>query len=136
MATRRFYSLPEFARVPVLLRETDDLWNNGRLLDPAIVLANRNWSMLLRDFGPRSQVDSLLIPQRGGKFGVAINRRRAPSAPFAQWLIAHELAHAMFYDRADPPQRMFRWTPNEERFCDRFADEYQLGLTRSMVGAA
>jgi hypothetical protein len=71
----------------------------------------------------------LLVPEANGGFSILIDRSRRPRTVRtvfqegrSRFLIAHELAHSMFYDRSSAPhRRMVPANANEERFCDAFA---------------
>ncbi|MFC5492277.1 hypothetical protein [Nocardioides caricicola] len=69
-----------------------------------------------------STVESLLVPLLGGGFSVVVNAQRSPSPARALWLTAHEIGHSFFYVPGTPPRRIIAVTPEEERFCDEFAD--------------
>jgi hypothetical protein len=79
-------------------------------------------------------VQALLAPRRGGRFLLRVDPTPAGgwTAPDAlrdhiarhreRFLICHELAHTLFYDRnGDRPRRLVGDSPQQEAWCDRFA---------------
>jgi hypothetical protein len=69
----------------------------------------------------------MLVPLLHGGFSVLVDPAcaDAPSGPCSELsrLLAHEFAHTFFYSCGQPPARLFPLTPEEEIFCDLFAEE-------------
>jgi hypothetical protein len=77
--------------------------------------------------------NAILLPSPEGGFVVSVRlgsdtARRTDLAPRQRYLVAHELAHTLFYDKSQrPPVRIEPPGSHEERFCDAFAEKL-LGL--------
>lgn len=90
---------------------------------PSEALVQWGWTLEVRPTGYEdSPIESLLIPRDHGGFHVVVDQRRRPSKARVEWLIAHEIAHSLFFLLNSPPRRTVRWTPEEETFCDDLAD--------------
>lgn len=65
---------------------------------------------------------ALLAPVEGGFRAIFARCFQAPPE-IVRLILAHEIGHTLFYDRAgSTPRRQLPTTPEEEIFCDRFAD--------------
>lgn len=74
-----------------------------------------------------SDIKALLLPRSHGGFFVIIRESMILGHDpkignfRVRFLVAHEIAHSLFYAPGAPPKRVFRYTPEEEQFCDDFA---------------
>jgi hypothetical protein len=91
---------------------------------------------------PTGGVQAMLLPRASGGFSIVVDPRPAPGRQqqvrprvLRNLRIAHEIAHAFFYEKGSPPRRKFENDQNEERFCDEFAAAllHRPGLSRSDI---
>ena len=113
-------------------------YRDGRL-DISILCDRARARVSAEDLKDRAQ--AYLMPCAGNRFEIQIDPARCGCEPQevflvdrARLVVGHEIGHTFFYDRiagAVPRRRtMTRWLftdPDEERWCDRFA-EILLGL--------
>lgn len=69
-----------------------------------------------------STIQSLLVPRLGGGFSIVLNADHNLTDSKTHWLMAHEFAHSLFYYGQTPPRRIIPHSPQEEDFCDAFAE--------------
>lgn len=101
-------------------------WIDGSALSARTVVDRAGWRVSIRALScDAASIRSVLVPRKGGRFTVVVNGALDPTLDEIDWLIAHEIAHSLFYTSADIPQRRFRWQHEEEEFCDEFASALQ-----------
>ncbi len=115
-------TVPEHAEVPRIAEAI----SRGLLTDasPVDALAERGWVLERRPFRHGSSVRSTLTPLDRGRFAIDINSNHPTDDRTIDWLICHELGHALFFAMSpnDRPRRGTYHGLSEERFCSRLAD--------------
>jgi hypothetical protein len=90
---------------------------------PSALVRTLGWRLDIVPIGTAdSTIQSVLVPLRDGSFSIVLNANRRWSREQTLWLMAHEMAHSLFYSDGAPPRRIGPNTTSEEEFCDRFAD--------------
>jgi len=120
----RLASVPEQNELARLVDHVIHIWSDlfgaRTASEAATCMGWRTKRRALAEGG--SSIRSLLIPMLGGGFSIVVNDEHCPSDDEVEWLVAHEFAHSLFYTGREPPCRIVAHTPQEEVFCDRFAD--------------
>ena len=101
-----------------------------REIDPATIALRLGWRVQERGLSAAvGGLQAVLAPMLMGGFTIVVDpqptpaetdSRCAPSAVRAT-RIAHEIGHALFYERGRPPSRFSPARAEEEHFCDAFA---------------
>lgn len=110
-------------------------------LDPAELIHHCGWRIQIEALSAKQGgQDALLIPQAAPhRFLIVVDpelstRERwmvhggeptedelAAAEATRRFRLAHEIGHTLFFDRAIPPRRLTKPSPQEEQFCDSFA---------------
>jgi hypothetical protein len=106
-----------------LVSQLRERWSTAASVREA--LAREGWGVSERRFSPGSTLRAVMTPLETG-FAVAINANFAPTTEMLDWLLCHEVGHAVlrgphgdpaWIARSDAASRL-----QEERFCNRLAD--------------
>lgn len=90
---------------------------------PSTALGRRKWRLSIRPFAAESRrIRALLVPLGTQGFVVSVNTAVVTTSAEREWVIAHELAHSLFF--AANGRRTLPWSADEERFCDSVADRW------------
>ena len=120
----RLTAIPGSHRLTQLVNQLEDRWSEAASVQAA--LTGEGWTISEHAFSAGSTLRAVLTPLRSGRFAVAINANFEPSLTVVNWLLCHEVGHAILRGRhGDPAWRLRRDTPSqlrEERFCNRLAD--------------
>jgi hypothetical protein len=120
----RLARVPELDDVESVFRQAAVTWKRSLGATTADEAVNQlGWPVRVRDMAEAgTTIRSLLVPLLSGGFSIVVNGEHQPTESRILWLVAHEFAHSLFYTGQAPPRRIITHTPQEEDFCDRFAD--------------
>jgi hypothetical protein len=99
-------------------------------IDPAAIAFSLGWQVQERTLSAASGgLQAVLAPMLSGGFTIVIDpnptpaesRSRSALSAVRSTRIAHEIGHALFYQRGRPPSRVSAPRLDEEHFCDAFA---------------
>jgi hypothetical protein len=102
----------------------------GSEVDPDTIAMRLGWRVQERELSAAAGgLQAVLAPMLRGGFTIVVDPRPTPAEVKSRRTpravrsirIAHELGHALFYERGRPPTRAHAPLPDEEHFCDVFA---------------
>jgi hypothetical protein len=127
----------------LLISQVSTWWEvkEATSLDVLGAFASLGWPLVRRRLGAREDSHrAMLLPQPTGGFVVLLDPDLAPAekamglhrSEATRLRLIHELAHSFFYSGGTPPTRLLSGSPEEEQFCDEFAQSW---LLRSGIAA-